>query len=46
MVDQCRMWSTNRGTSDVDGNECEVGNNGDRDAVDEASQAHDGSMQN
>jgi len=46
MMDQCRMWSTNQGTSDVDGYECDDGDNADMDAEDEASQADDGSMQN
>jgi hypothetical protein len=40
------MWRTELGPSDVDGYECEDGDDADADEVDEALQADDGSMQN
>jgi len=46
MMDQCRMCRTGLGTSDVDGYECEDGDDADTDEEEEASQANDGSMQN
>jgi len=46
MMDQRRMWRTDLGTSDFDRYECEDGNDTDTDAEEEASQFHDGSMQN
>jgi len=46
MMDQRRMWRTNLGTSDVDGYQCEDGNDADTDTEEDALQANDGSMQN
>jgi len=46
MMDQCRMWRTDLGTSDVDECECDNGDNVDTDKEEEASQANDGSTQN
>jgi len=46
MVDQRRMWRTEGKVGDVDGYECEHGNNADVDEVELASQADDGSTQN
>ena len=46
MMNQCRMWRTDLGTSDVDRYECEDGDDADMDAEEEASQADDGSTQN
>jgi hypothetical protein len=45
-MDQRRMRRTDLGTSDVDGYECEGGNDADTDEEEEASQPDDGSMQN
>jgi hypothetical protein len=45
-MDQCRMWRTYLGPSDVDGYEGEDGNNADADGEEEASHADDGSTQN
>jgi hypothetical protein len=46
MMDQRRMWRTDRGPSDVNGYEGEDGDDADADEEEEASQADDGSMQN
>jgi hypothetical protein len=46
MMDQRRMWSTELGTSDEDGYECDDGDDMDRDAEEDALQADDGSTQN
>ena len=46
MMDQRRLWRTDLGISDVDGSECEDGDDMDTDAEEEASQADAGSMQN
>ena len=46
MIDQRRLWRTDLGTSDVDGYECEDGDDADTDAEEEASQADDGSTHN
>jgi hypothetical protein len=46
MMDQCRMWMTDMGPSDVDGYEGEDGDNADADEEEEASQADDRSTQN
>jgi hypothetical protein len=46
MMDQCRMWRTDLGPSDVDGCEGKDGNDTDADEEDEASPADDGSTQN
>jgi len=46
MMDQRRMWRTDLETSDVDGYECEDGDDADTDAEEEASQADDGSTPN
>jgi hypothetical protein len=40
------MWRTDLGTGDVDGYECDDGNDADTDAKEDSSQADDGSMQN
>jgi len=45
-VDQRRMWRTDLGPSDVDGDEGENGDDADADEEEEASQADDGSTQN
>jgi len=46
MMDQHRMWRTDMGTSDVDGYECDDGDDADTDEEEVASQADDGSTQN
>ena len=46
MMDQRRMWRTDLGTSDVDGYECEDGDDAGTDAEAESPQADDGSTQN
>ena len=46
MIDQCRMWSTDLGPSDVDGYEGEDRDDADADEEEETSQANDGSTQN
>jgi hypothetical protein len=46
MMDQRRMWMTNLGTSGVNGDECEDGDDTDTDAEKAALQADDGSIQN
>ena len=48
MMDQCRMWRTDLGPSDVAGYEGEDGDDADADAheEEEASQVDNGSMQN
>jgi len=46
MMDQCRMWRTDLGPSDVNGYEGEDGDNADADEEAELSQADDESMQN
>jgi len=46
MMNQHRMWRTDLGTSDVDGYECEDGDNAVTDADEAALQADDGSTQN
>jgi len=46
MIDQCRMWRTDLGPSDVDGYEGEDGNDADADEEEDASQGDDGSTQN
>jgi len=46
MMYQRRMWMTDLGTGDIDGYEREDGDDADMDAVEEASQADDGSTQN
>jgi len=46
MMDQCRLQRTDLGTSDVDGYECEDGDNADTDEEDDALHADDGLMQN
>src|SRR5882757_5196150 len=46
MLDQCRIWRTDLGRSDVDRYEDKDGDNVDADEKEEASQADDESMQN
>ena len=48
MIDQCRIWRTDLGPSDVDGYEGEDGDDADADADEEqeASQVDDRSTQN
>jgi hypothetical protein len=46
MIDQCRMWRTDLGPSDVDKYEGEDGDDADADKEEEASQADNGSTQN
>jgi hypothetical protein len=46
MMDQRRIWSTDLETSDVNGYECEDGDNADTHAQEEPSQADEGSTQN
>jgi len=46
MMDECRMWRTDLGPSDVDEYEGEDGEDADVDEEGEASQADDGSTQN
>jgi hypothetical protein len=46
IMDQRRMWRTDLRTGDVDGYECEDGNDADTDAKEESSQADDGSTWN
>jgi hypothetical protein len=46
IMDQCRMWRTDLGPSDVDGYEEEDGDDADADEEEEALQADDGSTQN
>jgi hypothetical protein len=45
-MDQCRMWRTDLGPSDVNGYEGEDGDDADADEEEAASQADDGSTQN
>ena len=46
MMDECRMWRTDLGSSDVDGYEYEDSDDADTDVEEGASQTDDGSMQN
>jgi len=45
-MDKRRMWRSDLGPSDVNGNEGEDGDDADADVEEEASQANDGSTQN
>jgi len=46
MMDQCTMWRTELGASDVDGYQYEDGDAADKDDEEEASQPLDGSTHN